>query len=152
MNNNNQIPTLLTSLLETTNANSSFSEQLSEILSSTNNNTSNLWQPNIDLIETENKIILYMNLGGVKRESIHVDFFSNYLCVKGERELPELGNDENIINRRQELIYGNFERKVALSLGVTMNESVNIEMENGILIIKIDKNLENSNRITLRLS
>jgi HSP20 family molecular chaperone IbpA len=152
MNNNNQIPTLLTSLLETTNANSSFSEQLSEILSSTNNNTSNLWQPNIDLIETENKIILYMNLGGVKRESIHVDFFSNYLCVKGERELPELGNDENIINRRQELIYGNFERKVALSLGVTMNESVNIEMENGILIIKIDKNLENNNRITLTLS
>lgn len=152
MNNDNQIPTLLTSLLETTNANSSFSEQLSEILSSTNNNTSNLWQPNIDLIETENKIILYMNLGGVKRESIHVDFFINYLCVKGERELPELGNDENIINRRQELIYGNFERKVALSLGVTMNESVNIEMENGILIIKIDKNLENNNRITLRLS
>jgi HSP20 family molecular chaperone IbpA len=151
MNNSNQIPTILSTLLET-NANSSFSEQLSEILSSTNNSRSNLWQPNIDLIETVNEIILYMNLAGVKRESIHVDFFSNYLCVKGERELPELGNDENIINRRQELIYGNFERKVALSLGVTMNESVNIEMENGILIIKIDKNLENNNRITLTLS
>ena len=39
-----------------------------------------------------------------------------------------------------------------LPLSVTRNESVSIDLNNGILTIKIDKNIETSNRFTVRLS
>ena len=39
-----------------------------------------------------------------------------------------------------------------LPLSVTRNESVSIDLNNGILTIKIDKTIETSNRFTVRLS
>ena len=39
-----------------------------------------------------------------------------------------------------------------LPISVTRNESVNISFNNGILIITIDKNIESSNRFSMRLT
>ena len=39
-----------------------------------------------------------------------------------------------------------------LPLSVTRNESVSINLENGILSIKIDKTIETANRFTVRLN
>lgn len=152
MNTNNQIPGILTSLIES-NINSSFAEQLSDILRSSQTGIENMWKPNIDLIETENFVHLLLTVPGVDPDSIDVDFFNNYVKIKGERSFPsELNDNIQISTRRQEIIYGNFERKIMLPLSVTRNESVSINLENGILSIKIDKTIETANRFTVRLN
>ena len=152
MNTNNQIPGILTSLIES-NINSSFAEQLSDILRSSQTGIENMWKPNIDLIETENFVHLLLTVPGVDSDSIDVDFFNNYVKIKGERTFPnEINDNIQISTRRQEIIYGNFERKILLPLSVTRNESVSINLENGILTIKIDKTIETANRFTVRLN
>lgn len=152
MNTSSQIPGILSSLIES-NINSSFAEQLSDILRSSQTGTENMWKPNIDLVETENFVYLLLTVPGVNPDSIDVDFFNNYVHIKGERSFPdELNDSVQISTRRQEIIYGNFERKIMLPLSVTRNESVSIDLNNGILTIKIDKNIEISNRFTVRLS
>lgn len=152
MNTSTQIPEILSSLIES-NINSSFAEQLSDILRSSQTGTENMWKPNIDLVETENFVYLLLTVPGVNPDSIDVDFFNNYVHIKGERSFPdELNDSVQISTRRQEIIYGNFERKIMLPLSVTRNESVSIDLNNGILTIKIDKNIETSNRFTVRLS
>ena len=152
MNTSSQIPGILSSLIESNN-NSSFAEQLSDILRSSQTGTENMWKPNIDLVETENFVYLLLTVPGVNPDSIDVDFFNNYVHIKGERSFPdELNDSVQISTRRQEIIYGNFERKIMLPLSVTRNESVSIDLNNGILTIKIDKNIETSNRFTVRLS
>lgn len=152
MDTNNQIPGILSSLIES-NINSSFAEQLSDILRSSQTGVENMWKPNIDLIETENFVHLLLTVPGVNPDSIDVDFFNNYVNIKGERSFPnELNSNIEITTRRQEIIYGNFERKIMLPISVTRNESVSINLENGILVIKIDKNMERDNRFSIRLS
>lgn len=152
MNTSSQIPGILSSLMES-NINSSFAEQLSDILRSSQTGTENMWKPNIDLVETENFVYLLLTVPGVNPDSIDVDFFNNYVHITGERSFPnELNDSVQISTRRQEIIYGNFERKIMLPLSVTRNESVSIDLNNGILTIKIDKNIETSNRFTVRLS
>jgi HSP20 family molecular chaperone IbpA len=152
MDTNNQIPGILSSLIES-NINSSFAEQLSDILRSSQTGIENMWKPNIDLIETENFVHLLLTVAGVNPDSIDVDFFNNYVIIKGERSFPnELNNNIEISTRRQEIIYGNFERKIMLPISVTRNESVSINLENGILVIKIDKTIERSNRFSVRLN
>ena len=152
MNTSSQIPGILSSLIES-NINSSFAEQLSDILRSSQTGTENMWKPNIDLVETENFVYLLLTVPGVNPDSIDVDFFNNYVHITGERSFPnELNDSVQISTRRQEIIYGSFERKIMLPLSVTRNESVSIDLNNGILTIKIDKTIETSNRFTVRLS
>ena len=150
---NNQIPNIVSHLIEN-NMNSSFAEQLSDILRTTQSGgMDNLWKPNIDLVETENYVYIFVTLPGVDPDTVDVDFFNNCVKIKGERKFPEILQEETVFSsRRQEIIYGNFERKVTLPISVTRNESVNISLDNGILCIKINKSIESSNRFNVRLN
>ena len=76
-------------------------------------------------------------------------FFNNSLTIKGERPYPKIS--ERLLNRRQEIIYGAFERKIVIPFNVTKSESVNIDLENGLLTIKINKTMEISNKFTIRV-
>ena len=151
----NTIPQVISSIIES-NLNSSFAEQLSDMLRNTQNSTNSLWQPPIDLVETTDYVKIFVSLAGVEADSIDVDFYNNNVKVKGERKFPDIFTTDNentrLTTRRQEIIYGAFERQIMIPISVTRNESVNISFNNGILIITIDKNIESSNRFSMRLT
>jgi HSP20 family molecular chaperone IbpA len=149
----NTIPQVLSSIIES-NLNSSFAEQLSDILRNTQNSPNSLWQPPFDLVETIDYVKIFVSLAGVEADSIDVDFYNNNVKVKGERKFPDIfytDNENRLTTRRQEIIYGPFERQIMLPISVTRTESVNINFNNGILIITIDKNIESSNRFSMRI-
>ena len=133
------------SLLEN-NINNSFSEQLSDFLSDQN---LQIWKPQIDIIETESNVIIFASVPGIDENDIDIDFFNNCIFIKGERKCPSLISEE-ILKRKQEIFYGTFERKILIPFSVTSNESVSLKMENGFLIININKKMELTNRFTLK--
>ncbi len=151
MEENNQLPQQLIqnglNLLDG-NVNATLLSNLQDILYSQGINTNQLWRPAIDLIDRHNDILLYVYLPGVDRESISVDFFNDIVCIKGEREFI---NVSNVVSRSQEIVYGEFERRIRLPMSITRRESVTITFENGVMLVTIDKNLENSNRFSLTL-
>jgi HSP20 family protein len=132
------------SLLEG-NLNNSFSEQLSDFLSDQN---LQIWKPQIDMIETDSNIIIISSVPGIDENDIDVDFFNNCIVIKGERKCLSL--QEEILKRKQEIYYGSFERKILIPFSVTSDQSVSIKMENGFLIININKKMELTNRFTLK--
>jgi len=121
---------------------------LTDFLQTQGINMNELWSPELDIIETESVIIIYVNIPGVKPSSIDVDFFNNRINITGERCYPFMNN---INIHHNEISYGCFERKVAIPISVTSRDSVNINFENGVLIIKIDKALEERNRFSMRI-
>ena len=133
------------SLLEG-NLNNSFSEQLSDFLSDQN---LQIWKPQIDMIETDSIIIIIASVPGICEDDIDVDFFNNCIVIKGERKFLSFIPEE-ILKRKQEIYYGSFERKILIPFSVTSDQSVSIKMENGFLIININKKMELTNRFSLK--
>ena len=148
---NATLPELINSSLSMLggNMNNSFSRQLSTLLQQQGINTQNLCSPSIDIVDSESTINISMDASGVSRDSIDVSFFNNTIVITGEREEPELSS--GAVYLRKEIVYGNFERKIRIPISITQRESVSIDLNNGILIISIDKTIENKNKFSVKL-
>ena len=133
------------------NINNSFSGQISELLQQQGVNMQHLWKPPIDMFETETKLQIRMNLAGVPKESIDVDFFNNSVSIKGERITTGISTEVGARQRCKEIIDGKFERKIVLPISITQKESVSIEMKDGVLTVTIDKTVETRNKFSLRV-
>lgn len=135
-------------LLET-NLNTSFAEQLGDML---NNNSSGefLWRPPVDVFETETHVKIFSNVAGISADDINVDFFNNLVVITGERKFPTV--DDTMTQRQREIIYGKFKRNINLPLSITNRDSVSVNIKEGVLSIVINKTLENANRFSVRPS
>jgi len=130
------------------NQSSNVSGALSEFLQSQGLNLNEIWQPSVDVVENTNSISVYINIPGVKNDSIDVDFFNNRIIVTGERKRPF---SDRITVVKNEIIYGKFERQIIIPISVTNRENVKITSKCGVLTITIDKAGEERNRFSLRV-
>lgn len=74
-----------------------------------------LWEPPIDVFESEAEIVVSIALPGVAPESVVVEIGPTGLNVSADRPLPpELGT---MRVRRLEIPYGRFERQLELASG-----------------------------------
>ena len=122
---------------------------LSDFLQSQGMNMNDFWQPSVDIVETSTTITVYINIPGIKNNSIDVDFFNNRIIVTGERKKP-FSDRSTIV--KNEIIYGRFERQIIIPVSVTSRDSVKINSKNGVLVIIIDKEREERNRFSVRVS
>ena len=135
------------SLMEGNNT-SNVSGALSEFLQTQGLNMNEIWQPAVDIIQNSDTITLYINIPGVKNDSINVDFFNNKVIVTGERKKPFSDRTTVVKN---EIIYGSFERQIIIPINVTNRDNVKITSKNGVLIISIDKLSEEKNRFSIKI-
>lgn len=100
-----------------------------------------LWTPAIDLVESVNDILLNIYIPGVSKDSLNISFMANYIVISGRREV--LNYQDTIINNHsQEIIYGNFERRIKLPIIVNDKENVTITLSNGVLSVIINKDID----------
>ena len=100
--------------------------------------------PQLDMIDTDDNLFVYVELPGVEKKSICLDFFNNNMLIRGEKR-KQYVNDAY----RNEIMYGRCERKVTLPFSVTQKENVSVKYTDGILIIDIDKKKEGLNRFQI---
>jgi len=88
--------------------------------------------PALDLEEKADKFIVQVDIPGMSKEDIKIDFHEGVLAVSGERvhERSDKGHFERSI--------GTFTRKVSLPSSVN-EEAVEAKYENGVLRIEIPK-------------
>ena len=73
------------------------------------------WEPPVDVLETDDEVIIIAALPGVSEEGLTVAIDEGALVVAGERTLPtEL---RSAVIHRLELPQGHFERRVLLPAG-----------------------------------
>jgi len=101
--------------------------------------TSGSFIPAVDVYEDEHKVILKLEVPGVKQEDLDVLVENQTLTVRGQRTFEKEEKEENF--QRIERRYGSFSR--SFTLPVTINtESVKADYENGVLKIELAKREE----------
>src|SRR6185436_16767308 len=94
------------------------------------------WSPSVDILETENELVLRADLPDVKLEDIEVRVENQTLTLKGERKFEE---DKDVRGyHRIERSYGTFTRSFTVPATVDP-EKVAAEFKNGVLTVKLPK-------------
>ena len=98
--------------------------------------TSRPWSPAVDILETENELVVKADLPDVERENIDVRVENQTLSIKGERRFEEDASAQGY--HRSERSYGSFVRSFAVPNSVD-TEKVSADYNNGVLTVKLPK-------------
>ena len=101
---------------------------------STNGTTA--WIPPADIHESENELLVTLDLPGIDPKMVDVRVENNVLTIRGERKLDEKQNTENF--HRVERSYGPFGRAFTLSTAVDA-EKIHATYKAGVLSIALPK-------------
>ena len=97
------------------------------------------WAPAVDIVETDNEIILKADLPGVDPKDVDIQVHDGTLTLRGERKFESDVNEDNF--RRAERAYGSFVRSFTLPQTVDA-EHVSAQYRNGVLELKLPKRPE----------
>jgi HSP20 family protein len=103
-----------------------------------------MWAPRVDLLESDDAYVLEVDVPGLKRDDININFHDQTLTISGERssEKKEEKKGEYVRVERQ---YGNFYRSFTLPRSVDSNK-IEASYENGVLIVTVPKAEESKPR------
>jgi len=101
--------------------------------------TSGSFVPAVDVYDDEHKVILKLEVPGVKQEDLDVQVENQTLTVRGQRTFEKEEKEENF--QRIERQYGSFSRSFTLPNTID-TQSVKADYENGILKIELAKREE----------
>lgn len=94
------------------------------------------WSPSVDILETQNELVVKADLPEVKLEDIQIHLENGVLSLKGERKFEH--KEEKAGYHRLERGYGAFARNFALPETVDA-EKVNAAYKDGVLTITLPK-------------
>jgi len=97
------------------------------------------WTPRADIHETTDAFHISLELAGINREDIKVNWENNQLTVSGERRFEKDVKEENY--HRVERTFGQFFRAFSLPPNVNA-EAINAEYKDGVLRLTLPKKEE----------
>ena len=94
------------------------------------------WIPAMDLVETDDHLVLRADLPGMSEEDIEIEIKDNVLTVSGERKAEEEKREEGYY--RVERAFGSFSRSLTLPEGVKV-DAVTANFDRGVLEVSVPK-------------
>jgi HSP20 family protein len=101
------------------------------------------WNPNVDIYENKDHIVLEAELPGMKREDFDLSVENNVITLRGERHFEKKDETDNY--HRVERAYGSFVRSFTLPNTVS-SEGANADYRNGVLRVTLPKRTETKAR------
>lgn len=95
-----------------------------------------LWAPNTDMSETEDEYLITVDLPGISKKDVEVNFQDNRLTISGERSTEEQEEKENYL--RKERYTGRFLRTFTFP-GAIKDEEIVAKFKDGVLTINVPK-------------
>lgn len=102
------------------------------------------WKPAVELEDTENSLLLRVELPGVEGKDLDVRVSRQAVAIKGEHLDNNQGEQKG--SRRTEFRYGRFERVLNLPVAIH-NDQLQAEFQNGILTLTMPKVKTAQNRV-----
>jgi HSP20 family protein len=103
------------------------------------NGSSRRWMPAMDLVETDDHLVLRGDLPGLTEDDIEIEIKDNVLTVSGERRAKDEEKGEGY--HRVERAFGRFSRSLTVPQGIDAGQ-VEAQFENGVLEVRIPKPAE----------
>jgi len=95
-----------------------------------------IWNPEIDVRETDNEIIVEAEVPGMDQKDVNVTIKDNVLTLKGEKKREQEEKEANYY--RVERTYGSFMRTMMLPSRVSADKAT-AKYKNGVLRITVPK-------------
>jgi HSP20 family protein len=92
--------------------------------------------PPVDIYEDEHKLVLKLEIPGIRQEDLDVRMENNTLSVRGQRSFESEGKEENF--HRVERRYGSFYRGFTVPTTIDP-ESIQADYDAGVLRIELQK-------------
>ncbi|MFB3851881.1 MAG: Hsp20/alpha crystallin family protein [Acidobacteriota bacterium] len=92
------------------------------------------WMPPVDLREENDKLVLEMELPGLKKDDVEISLENNVLTIKGERKFEKEEKKENF--HKIERSYGKFSRSFSLPTTVKP-DGIDASLKDGILTVSL---------------
>jgi len=102
------------------------------------------WQPDTDVFETDDDIVVRVEIAGVMREDVRVGVEGKVLCVSGSRKAPESSDARRL--HRMEIVSGPFERRVEIAVAFD-REAVSAHLADGFLTVTLPKRTPRSVKV-----
>lgn len=102
----------------------------------TNGSQGRSWMPPVDMHETNDELVLRVELPGVREKDVVVSITGDFLTIKGERRLDPEHKDQRFLH--VERAYGQFERLIQLPMAVQSGK-VKASYRDGVLEITLPK-------------
>ena len=97
------------------------------------------WAPRADIYETEDELVVKVDLPEVNEKDLDIRVENNILTIRGERRFEDKVSQDNYL--RVERAYGSFSRSFALANTVN-TEAIKAEYRNGVLTVRVPKREE----------
>ena len=94
------------------------------------------WVPIVDMYETNDDLILNVELPGVRDKDISLSITGDLLTVKGEREFDRQMRDDTYLHMERR--YGKFERALRLPMPIQADR-VSATYRGGVLEVRLPK-------------
>ncbi len=94
------------------------------------------WEPNTDICESEDQVVIRIELAGVAREDISIKLKNGKLVISGVRR--ENRPEEQIYFHRLEIHYGQFLKVISIPESIEHND-IEAHFQEGILEVIISK-------------
>ena len=98
--------------------------------------SADLWNPEVDLYETEAAFVLEVDLPGIREEDVEVTVDKGDLVLRGTRTVSRTSTQGNFHYRERRS--GNFTRRLRLPASVDHTQ-IRAEVKNGVLRITLPK-------------
>jgi HSP20 family protein len=95
-----------------------------------------VWAPRTDLIEMEDNYRLHLDVPGLSKEDLNINYKDNQLTISGERTSDRTDENEEYV--RVERSFGQFYRSFTLPRTVD-TEDITATYDNGVLTISVPK-------------
>jgi HSP20 family protein len=106
------------------------------------------WIPAMDVVETEDNLVLRADLPGLDRDDIEIEVKEGILTISGERKAQHEDKREGF--HRVERSFGRFSRSLELPKGVEA-DNIDANFERGVLEVRMPKPAERKpTRIEIR--
>lgn len=102
------------------------------------------WEPRVDVIEDERRIIIKADIAGVRGEDIHLLYIPerHSVLIRGLRREEDYEDGERTNFYQLEIFYGPFQREVKLPDVSIRSDEIRASYRNGFLLVMVPKQEE----------
>lgn len=106
-----------------------------------------LWHPSCDVYETDEELVIKLELAGISKDDINISFVPGSLVIRGSR-MDNAGQDQKRFYHKIEITQGWFEK--IIHLPETVSDMVKSSVyKDGMLDIRISKEKSKTVEITI---
>ncbi len=93
-----------------------------------------VWRPSIDIVESDEEVIIFVELAGVKKSEMGITYKDGILRLRGNRNQPHVQSKKRFT--QMEIEHGRFERLIKIGEAIDA-EKISVTLEDGILRIML---------------